>query len=354
VRRRFVAAALPRIDTLVDRGLVPLPALRFGVRTLLGRRCASLERGTLEEQNEREEEWIATLRRSPIVVEAESANREHYEVSPDFFALVLGTHRKYSCGLWREGETTKDLDVAEERMLARTCERAEIRDGQTILDLGCGWGSFALYAARRYPRSRIVAVSNADAQIETVRERARALGVSNVTAHRINVGESGWAPEERFDRIVSVEFFEHARNYAALLAKLAGWLKPEGRLFVHHFAHRAHSYPFVDEGPSDWMARWFFTGGQMPAAGLLLSFQDELRVVRRWLVDGGHYARTARAWRERLEGARGRVETVLGGAGSGRAWYHRWRLFFLSCEELFAYRDGREWCIVHTLFSPRN
>jgi cyclopropane-fatty-acyl-phospholipid synthase len=348
------AAPAPWIDALVDRGLVPLPALRLGIRSLLGRRRASLEHGTLGEQNEREEEWIATLRRSPIVVEAEAANREHYEVPPEFFALVLGAHRKYSSGLWREGETTKDLDAAEERMLACTCERAEIVDGQSILDLGCGWGSFALYAARRYPRSRVVAVSNAEAQIRTVRERAKLFGLGNVEAHRVNVGESVWTPGERFDRIVSVEFFEHARNYAALLAKLAGWLKPEGRLFVHHFAHRSHSYPFVDDGPSDWMARWFFSGGQMPAAGLLLSFQDELRVVRRWLVDGGHYARTARAWRERLEGARGRAETVLGGAGNGKAWYHRWRLFFLACEELFAYRDGREWCVVHTLFSPRS
>jgi cyclopropane-fatty-acyl-phospholipid synthase len=343
----------PAVDVLVDRGL-PLPLLKAAVRTALRRRCASLEQGTLEERSEREQEWIATLRRSPIVIDAEAANHEHYEVSPDFFRLVLGPHWKYSCGLWETGETSARLPAAEERMLALCCERARIEDGQTILDLGCGWGSFAVYVAERFPRARVVAVSNAESQIRIVRARAEALGLTNVEALRTNIGESSWTPERRFDRIVSVEFFEHVRNYAALLEKLGRWLKPDGRLFVHHFAHRCWSYPFVDRDASDWMARWFFSGGQMPAAGLLLAFQDDLVVRRRWLVDGRHYARTARAWRHRLERARARVEGTLGGTEEGRAWYHRWRLFFLACEELFGFRHGREWFIVHTLFSPRH
>ncbi len=341
------------VDTLVDQGWIPLPLLRLAVRSLLRRRRAALYRGGYAEQTEAEESWMAVLRHSPIVVAPELANREHYEVTPDFFRLVLGPHWKYSSALWADSEGVDELGSAEERMLALVCDRAEIADGQTIMDLGCGWGSFALYAARRYPHARIVAVSNAEAQIGVVRARAKAHGLENIVAVQANVGAPDWKPPARFDRIVSVEFFEHVRNYAALLGRLAEGLKSDGRLFVHHFAHRDRSYPFVNEGSSDWMARWFFGDGQMPAARLLLSFQDDLLVRRRWVVDGRHYARTARAWRARLERERREIEAAFGGAKEGRAWYHRWRLFFLSCEELFGSRGGNEWGVVHTLLSHR-
>jgi cyclopropane-fatty-acyl-phospholipid synthase len=280
--------------------------------------------------------FVEELRRSPVALEPAKPNEQHYEVPPEFFELVLGPRLKYSSCLWADG--TRTLADAEEAMLALTAERARIEDGLEILDLGCGWGSFTLWAAERFPNARITAVSNSRPQREWIEARAPS-SVEVVTAD-VSELELG----RRFDRIVSVEMFEHMRNYEALLARLAGRLERDGLLFVHIFCHRELAYPYAD----GWLARRFFTAGTMPSADLLAEFQRDLELVEQWPVSGLHYARTAEAWLERMaENRRAIVERF----GSGH--YNAWRMFFLACAELWGYRHGTEWLVGHYLFRRR-
>jgi cyclopropane-fatty-acyl-phospholipid synthase len=292
--------------------------------------------------------FLRELPEGPVAIHTREANEQHYEVSAEFFELVLGPHLKYSSAFWPRGAT--DLGDAEEAMLGLTCQRAALEEGQDILELGCGWGSLTLEMARRFPRSRIVAVSNSASQRRFI--EARAPGNVRVLTGDMN----DFDLPERFDRVVSVEMFEHLRNHAEVLRRVRGWLKPHGRAFVHVFCHRTQAYPFETEGHDNWMGRHFFTGGLMPSLDLLPRFDRDLEVEERWTVNGLHYSRTARAWRERLESRREDVLRVLRDAycGGGAAlWYHRWRLFFLACEELFGYRNGTEWMVAHYRFRPR-
>ncbi|MEZ4647274.1 MAG: cyclopropane-fatty-acyl-phospholipid synthase family protein [Candidatus Eisenbacteria bacterium] len=339
------------------RGFLPDPVVRYGIRRRLGRRLEKERRGTVEDRSRRRLELIERLRQSRIAIETEAANAQHYEVPAEFFVQVLGPHLKYSCALWDDEADRAGhdgLERAERLMLETYCQRAGLSNGQSVLDLGCGWGSFSLFAAERYPDSRFQAVSNSHSQRKFIEARIEERGIRNLEVITANVNL--FKPDCSFDRIVSVEMFEHMRNYEELLARISTWLRPDGRLFVHIFTHRDTPYLFETEGDDEWMAKNFFTGGIMPSDDLLLHFQDRLSVIGHWWVDGRHYEKTANAWLARMDASRAEIEPVLEhvyGADQARTWWVNWRLFFLACAELWGYRDGTEWIVSHYLFAPK-
>jgi cyclopropane-fatty-acyl-phospholipid synthase len=286
-------------------------------------------------------------------VRTDDANRQHYEVPADFFEIVLGPYRKYSSAWFADGQD--DLGKAEAAMLTMTCDRAELADGQHILELGCGWGSLTLFMAERYPRAHIVAVSNSHRQRTAILARAAAAGLTNVEV--ITADLVAFASDRRFDRVVSVECFEHMRNHRELFRRIRGWLHPDGCCFVHVFTHRSACYPFEDGGDEDWMARHFFAGGMMLSDEWFLRLQDDLVVDGHWRVSGHHYARTARHWLQRLDRHRSAVEAVFRADGldarAARLQSNRWRIFFIACEELWGFAGGSEWHVSHYRFKAR-
>lgn len=335
---------------LAERGLVPDALLRAGIRRMCAQRLRDEHAGNPDAAARRNAALIAELRQSPVAIHTDAANRQHYELPPAFFHACLGPRLKYSSCFYPTGNET--LAQAEDAMLALYGERAQLADGQDILELGCGWGSLTLWMAERYPNARITAVSNSRPQREFIEARCRERDFANVRVltcdvNRLELRAGG------FDRCVSVEMFEHMRNYATLLGRIGGWLRADGKLFVHIFCHRSLLYPFETAGEDNWMGRHFFTGGLMPAADTLLWFQDALRIDDRWLLDGTHYERTANDWLREQDSRPEEVMAILREAYGNAAslWYQRWRMFWMACAELFGYDHGREWMVAHYRFT---
>ena len=341
------------LDRLLETDIFPDALIRFGIRRLLRARLRAEKKESPEVQQDHLMELIAILRRSPIAINTPEANEQHYEVPTDFFRHVLGPHMKYSCCYWTE--TTPDLGAAEEAMLHLTCERAELTDGQDILELGCGWGSFTLFMAERYPKSRITAVSNSKTQKLFIDAQAQSRGIRNVTV--ITEDMNRFHIDRTFDRIVSVEMFEHMRNYQLLLRHIAQWLNDDGKLFVHIFTHKEFSYLFEVKEASDWMSKYFFTGGIMPSDDLLFYFNDCLKIDRHWCFSGTHYQKTAEAWLRNMDAHEKEIRPILAstyGMDQIGKWWVYWRVFFMACAELWGYNGGEEWIVSHYLFTKNN
>ncbi len=342
--------AIPaRAISWTETGLVPDSVIRSGIRRLLEAKLAQIKADDNEVAAATLNDFVEMMRQSPIALVPELANEQHYEVPAAFFDLVLGEHRKYSCGYWPEGVTT--IDESERAALELTVERAGIEDGMRILDLGCGWGSVSLFIAQQFPQATIVSVSNSRSQKAHIDARARERGLENIEV--ITCDMNDFDTDARFDRVVSVEMFEHMRNYEELFRRIHGWLVPGGRFFMHIFTHRSTPYEYIDKGPSDWMTRFFFSGGIMPAAALPARFANHLTVEQQWAWNGNHYAKTCRAWLRLIDANKDAVMPILAdtyGEDDASRWFMRWRIFFMACEELFRYRGGNEWFVSHYRF----
>ena len=334
--------------TAAERGWVPDWMVRVGIRGLLRARLWT-EASRSHDDGPADARTMAIMREGPIALATWSANDQHYEILPEFFRLVLGPHLKYSCCVWPPGTTT--LGEAEAAALEQVEMRAGLVDGMRVLDLGCGWGALALWMAARFPKTQVVAVSNAVGQRRFIENICQARGLDNVEVLTVDMNE--FAPDGTFDRIISVEMFEHMRNHERLLQRLATWLRPGGWLFVHAFCHQRYSYFFEDGGEDDWMAHYFFTGGMMPSVDLFSRWCSPLQLSRQWRLGGLEYERTARAWLTNLDAGREDVEHALARSNPrvpGRLAAERWRLFFLSCAELFGYHGGDEWFVTQYRF----
>jgi cyclopropane-fatty-acyl-phospholipid synthase len=335
-----------------ERGLIPDTLIRAGIRKLTKTRLEEIAADNCEAGIAHLTRFISAMNQSAIAEVPDLANAQHYEVPAEFFHYCLGKHRKYSSCFWLP--ETQNLDEAEDLALSQTSDHADLRDGQHILELGCGWGSLTLYMAARFPNSYITGVSNSHSQRQYIMETAKTLGLSNVNV--ITADMNQFEAPQTYDRIVSVEMFEHMRNYQTLYRKVASWLRPQGKFFKHIFVHRNTPYLFEVQDENDWMSQHFFSGGMMPSDDLPLYFQDDLRIIQRWRWDGTHYEKTANAWLENMDKNAANITPILAasyGEQNIEMWRNRWRIFYMACAELFGLNNGQEWWVTHYLFEKK-
>jgi len=335
--------------SMAENGYMPDFFIRSGIRRMQKERIIWSKTRSVSSIEEHHQSWVHKMKDSPIAYVPDKANEQHYEVPPLFFENVLGKHLKYSSGYWPDGVNT--LDSSEYEMLKLSSQRAEIVDGQNILELGCGWGSLTLFMAENYPKCSITAVSNSKDQRKFIESKCKERALENVCV--ITADMNVFSIDDSFDRVVSIEMFEHMRNYERLLNRVAGWLKPGGKLFIHIFSHKTLVYPFTEEGEGDWMGRNFFSGGIMPSHQLLLYFQNDLRIESSWRISGSHYEQTSLAWLNKMDSRRNEIIEIFNesyGKDQASIWFQRWRIFFMACEVLFGYDYGREWGVSHYRF----
>ena len=340
---------ISRLINLAELGFIPDFLIRYGIYLNCTRRIGNESNFSIEELESRKQDWISHMRGSDIALVPGKANEQHYEVPASFFDIVLGPNLKYSSGYWEND--SENLEDSENNMLSITAERSDIENGMTVLDLGCGWGSLSCYLAQRYPNSQITSVSNSKYQKEHILARCDKIGLNNIRV--ITADMNSFDPGNTFDRVVSVEMFEHMRNYEKLLYNISTWLKNNGKLFIHIFSHNSLVYPFEDNRESDWMAREFFSGGMMPSHELLLNFQEHLNIEKTWRMSGAHYEKTSLAWLKMMDQNKNEILNIFSdtyGPEKAKIWFQRWRIFFMSCEKLFGFNGGQEWGISHYRF----
>ncbi|PJZ24649.1 SAM-dependent methyltransferase [Leptospira hartskeerlii] len=340
------------IYTLMEKDIFPDWLIRLRIRQLLRLRLRMEDRGSLEKNQEHLIEYVNGLKQSPIAIDTQAANEQHYEVPSSFFKLVMGKYMKYSSGYWTSPHV--GIDESESTMLDLTCKRAELENGMNVLDLGCGWGSISLYIAEKYPKCKVTGVSNSKSQKKFIDSQAKKRGLKNLNI--ITADMNVFKTSLKFDRIISVEMLEHMKNYEVLFEKLANFLKPKGKFFVHIFTHKKFAYPFEVIDDTDWMAKYFFTGGQMPSHDLFLYFQKDFQIRNQWVVNGKNYALTSEAWLSNMYKNKKEVLQILGetyGKDQAVKWFVYWKTFFMACAELWKYKNGEEWIVSHYLFDKR-
>ena len=339
-------------NSLLEKNKLPDSFIRIGIRKLLKQRLLAEHKGNTEAQQAHLMNLIEELKASPIAIHTQEANEQHYEVPTEFYKYCLGKHLKYSSGYWKEGVT--DIAASENDMLELTCQRAELQNGQSVLELGCGWGSLSLFMASKFPKSNFTVVSNSRTQKIYIDEQAKQRGITNLSVITININD--FKLEQTFDRVVSVEMFEHMRNYQKLMYLVSSHLKPEGKLFVHIFTHKEYAYKFEVLDDSDWMSKYFFTGGIMPSDDLLLYFNEELSIEKHWHVNGIHYSKTSEAWLRNMDKHKENIMPLFEktyGKDQALKWWVYWRIFYMACAELWAYNKGEEWIVSHYLFTKK-
>ena len=342
---------ISKLIELAEKGIIPDYFIRQGIVRNCENRLKNENVSNTEKVSSKKQIWIEQMKESPIALVPEKANEQHYEVPPAFFENVLGKHLKYSSGYWPDG--VNSLDESEESMLELSFERAQLADGDSILELGCGWGSLTCYMASKLPNSKITAVSNSKDQKEHILNRCKNQGLDNIEVFTADMND--FETENKYDRVVSIEMFEHMRNYKKLLSKVSSWLNDDGKLFIHIFTHQSVVYPFENQGEADWMAREFFSGGMMPSHDLLLHFQDDLIIDEVWSMLGTHYEKTSLAWVNKMDANKDSIMKIFlkTYGDDAKLWFQRWRIFFMSCEKLFGYNNGSEWGVSHYRFNKR-
>jgi cyclopropane-fatty-acyl-phospholipid synthase len=344
-----MSAIAAKAVSWTETGLVPDSVIRAGIRRLLESKRKEIHAGDVEYAATALNRFVAMMNESPIALVPDLANEQHYEVPAEFFAHVMGDNLKYSCCYWPNNVST--LSEAEVAALEITVNRADIRDGMKVLDLGCGWGSLSLWIAEHFPDATVTSVSNSTSQRDFILGQASERSIQNIEVIVCDMND--FTTEKQFDRVVSVEMFEHMRNYGELFRRIDDWLLPDGHFFMHIFCHATTPYEYIDRGPTDWMSRHFFTGGIMPSADLPLRFADNLSIVKSWRWNGQHYAKTCDAWLANMDKNEAEILPILAscyGDENASLWRQRWRIFFMACSELFDYDQGHEWFVGHYLF----